>query len=527
MSDTIQDFIETAVAQLKLLERAYYLGDWEAATSGTPEANQRMREAQSAYIRFLADPARHQTAKQMHQSGAAANPLVARQVKLLYLLTAAQQQDAATTEALTALEADVRDRYYNFRGVVGGRKLSDNELDDILGKTHDSALAQEAWEASKQVGAQVADAVRQLARLRNAAARKQGFRDFFQQSLTVNEIDEGELLSLFERLDAATREPFAVLKREIDAARSEHFDIAPEQLRPWHFGDRFFQSPPDTGEVEMDSLFADHDPVELALKTYDGLGMDVRDILARSDLYAREGKNQHAFCTDIDREGDIRTLDNLLPNHRWTETLLHELGHGVYNKHVDASLPWLLRQYPHLLSTEAIAITMGGLTYDREWLEQVLGIPAAEAARVAKAARAQERALRLIFTRWCLVMTHFERALYGDPEQDLDRVWWDLVKRHQLLTPPDGRAAPDWAAKIHVALVPVYYHNYELGTLVTAQLQHMLRRQVGGIVGRKQVGQWLMERFFKPGAREDWSGHIKTATGEPLNPQYFVDALRG
>ncbi|MBI5828890.1 MAG: peptidase M3A and M3B thimet/oligopeptidase F, partial [Chloroflexi bacterium] len=297
--------------------------------------------------------------------------------------------------------------------------------------------------------------------------------------------------------------------------------------RPWHLGDRFLQSSPDTGEVEMYSLFADHDPVELALKTYDGLGMDVRDILARSDLYAREGKNQHAFCTDIDREGDIRTLDNLLPNHRWTETLLHELGHGVYNKHVDASLPWLLRQYPHLLSTEAIAITMGGLTYDREWLEQVLGIPAAEAARVAKAARAQERALRLIFTRWCLVMTHFERALYGDPEQDLDRVWWDLVKRHQLLTPPDGRAAPDWAAKIHVALVPVYYHNYELGTLVTAQLQHMLRRQVGGIVGRKQVGQWLMERFFKPGAREDWSGHIKTATGEPLNPQYFVDALRG
>lgn len=149
MSDTIQDFIETTVAQLKVLERAYTLGDWEAATSGTPEANQRMREAQSAYIRFLADPARHQTAKHMHQSGAAADPLVARQIKLLYLLTAAQQQDAATTEALTALEADVRDRYYNFRGAVGGRKLSDNELDDILSKTHDSALAQEAW-ASRQ-----------------------------------------------------------------------------------------------------------------------------------------------------------------------------------------------------------------------------------------------------------------------------------------------------------------------------------------------------------------------------------------
>ena len=65
-------------------------------------------------------------------------------------------------------------------------------------------------------------------------------------------------------------------------------------------------------------------------------------------------------------------------------------------------------------------------------------------------------------------MTNFERAFYADPEADLDATWWDLVARYQLLTPPEGRSAPDWAAKIHVACAPVYYHTYLYGNLVAS-----------------------------------------------------------
>ena len=36
----------------------------------------------------------------------------------------------------------------------------------------------------------------------------------------------------------------------------------------------------------------------------------------------------------------------------------------------------------------------------------------------------------------------------------------------------EGRAAaPDWAAKIHIATNPVYYHNYMLGEMMASQLQ--------------------------------------------------------
>ena len=525
MSET-QRFIDETVAQWRTLARDYALADWDMAIAGTPEANERSTAAQAAYMRFWSDPERFATARRLHEAGAA-SPDVARQLKLIYLSAAENQQDEASIERITQLEAKVRDIYTNYRAEVGGQSLSDNELDDLLTTSTDSALVQEAWEASKKVGQQVAALVRELAQARNAPARQQGYRDFFQRQLVLNEIDEDQLFSLFGELEQATDAPFQALKAELDADRAQRFGLAPGQVQPWHYGDRFFQQPPpDLGGVDMDRIFAEKDPVVLSLATFDGLGLEVGDIVERSDLYPRPGKNQHAFCTDIDREGDVRTLNNLQPNHRWNETLLHELGHAVYDKYQDRRLPWVLRGPPHTLTTEAIAILMGSLTYDAEWLSQIVGVPPAEAAALAAAGQAQQRAVRLIFTRWVLVMTHAERALYADPDSDLDSLWWDLVERYQLLSRPAGRAAPDWAAKIHIALYPVYYHNYELGHLITAQLQDYLRRHAGGLVGRKAAGAWLVEQFFRPGNRADWAAHIATATGEALTTRYFVEALR-
>ena len=519
-----EKLIESTIEQLKPLYKAYTLADWESAVNGTPEANAANQAAQAAYMRFLADPERYAALKRLNAEGHA-DPLAARQLKVLYLLAGQHQQDEAAIEQLTSLEAGIRDQYYNFRGEVDGRRVSDNELDDILSKSRDSELAQEAWEASKQIGAQVAPQVREVARVRNEAARRQGFRDHFQRSLELSEIEEPYLLEVFARLEAATDTPFARLKVEIDAARAAHFGLPAGELQPWHYGDRFFQDTPPMGEVDLDSVFADQDPVQLALKTFDGLGLEVRDILARSDLYERPGKNQHAFCTDIDKEGDIRTLNNLQPNHRWNSTLLHELGHAVYNKYQDPALPWLLRDYPHIFETEAIAHLMGSLASNGEWLATIAGVAPAEAEHVAQAARRNERASNLIFTRWVLVMTHFERALYANPEADLDSLWWELVERYQGLRRPAGRSAPDWAAKIHVALYPVYYHNYELGHLLRAQLEHYLKQAAGGIVERPAAGAWLRERFFAPGNTQDWTRHIAGATGEGLNPDYFVRGL--
>jgi peptidyl-dipeptidase A len=524
MSTEIDAFAQATQMELIPLFTEMKKAWWEAATTGKPEAIERQKKAQGALMRFWSDRERFITAKELHESGKARDALQARLIKRLCLSAAKAQQDEETIESVTETEAEVRNHYYNFRPTLSGSRLSDNQLDDILRDSHDSGEVRAAWLASKEVGALVAEQIRGLARLRNAAARKQGYRDHFERMLTLNEIGEKQLLKTFNDLEKATEEPFDRLKAQIDALRAQRFGIDGDDLRPWHYADRFFQSAPKLSDLDTKGLYEDKDPVKLALATFDGMGMDLREVIERSDLYPREGKNQHAFCVDMDREGDVRTLNNLQPNERWTGTLLHELGHAAYDIYIDHELPWMLRAPSHSLTTEAIAMLMGALTRDFDWLQQVLGLSTDEAKRYAEAGQARERAGKLIFTRWCLVMTHFERGLYSDPDRDLDVFWWDLVERYQKLVRPE-RMAPDWAAKIHIALEPVYYQNYELGALVAAQVEEHMARDVGGIVGRQEAGEWLIERFFKPGSREEWSAHVKSATGEALNVDYFVKAV--
>ena len=118
----------------------------------------------------------------------------------------------------------------------------------------------------------------------------------------------------------------------------------------------------------------------------------------------------------------------------------------------------------------------------------------------------------------------FERALYANPDGDLNRVWWDLVERYQAVPRPEGRDEPDWAAKIHLAIAPVYYHNYVLGHLLSAQLRHHLESHVthGPFYEHEVAGRYLMESFFGPGARENWRDTVLRATGEDLDPDHVM-----
>ncbi len=524
MASDPQAFIETVTERARALEIAYNRAQWEAATEGSDEANEREKQAQAELLRFWSDGERFERAKELEEAGAD-DPLTARLLRVIYLAAAKAQQDEATIEKLTELEAQVRKTYYNFRAEIDGREVSDNELDRVLRESRDTDEARTAWLASKDIGARVADTIRELARTRNAAAQAQGYRDHFERSLTLDEIDEDELLQLFAELEDQSNAPYAELKSEIDQDRADRFGEAVKDLGPWHYGDRFFQRAPSIGSVDIDTPFKGRDPIEVVQRTYDGWGLEVADILERSDLYPRPGKNQHGFCTDIDREGDVRTLNNLEANRHWTTTLLHELGHAVYFKYIDPSLPWLLREPPHILSTEAIALLMESVATDPTWLTESLDLAGEDAQKLGKAAQARQRAEGLIFTRWVLVMTNFERALYADPDRDLDSLWWELKERYQKLPKPTGRSAPDWAAKYHLALAPVYYHNYELGHLFRAQLQQTLVEEGSGLAREPRVGDWLIENVFAPGAREPWSDHVVSATGEALSSQAFAAEL--
>ena len=102
---------------------------------------------------------------------------------------------------------------------------------------------------------------------------------------------------------------------------------------PWHYHDPFFQESPAVFDANLDAPFAKADILKLCRDFYARhRPADRRRASPRSDLYEKKGKSPHAFCTDIDREGDVRVLANIVPNEYWMGTMLHELGHAVYSQ---------------------------------------------------------------------------------------------------------------------------------------------------------------------------------------------------
>jgi len=529
VSESARDLVAEVEARLRPLEVALSSAWWDANTHSSPEADRTKADIDLERRALLADPdafaairaARHDV------EGDGADPLLVRQLEVLDDAFTPHQVPEDLRRRLVELETSVETTYNTFRGELDGERVDDNTILEILRTSDDAELRRRAWEASKQIGAEVAGKVRELARLRNEAARSLGYRDHFALALSTGEMDEARLFTMLDEVDRETRPRFETWKQQVDGALADRFGCAAGELRPWHLDDPFFQDPPVQGAVDLDPYFADADLESLTTRTYDGLGLDVRAVLERSDLYARAGKSQHAFCIDIDREGDVRVLCNVERNERWAETMLHEFGHAVYDRNLDRDVPWLVRAAAHALTTEGIAMLFGRLVRDPAWLREVAGLDVTTLETLAPRLAAARRAALLTFARWVLVVTHFEQQLYADPDGDLDTIWWDLVERYQLLRRPDGRHAPDWAAKIHLAVVPVYYQNYLYGELVASQLHATLHERFGGLVDHRQAGRFLVDEFFAPAASRRWDRLVADATGEPLTARHLADQLAG
>lgn len=520
----LREFVERMSERLEPADVACGRAEWRLNTTGDERAKEEVAETRAQWMRVFADREAFDRVRALRAARAAGtDPALSRQLEVLYQMFLEYRFEPDEVDEIAALEAETTVLFNTYRGEVDGRKLSGNDIDRILAESTDADERRAAWEASKGVGPLVAGKVLKLARMRNRAAGRLGFRDYYAMQLAAQEIDETWLFDTFERLRALTEGPFAARKAELDARIASRLGCSPGELRPWHYADPFFQERPDVDEFKLDPLFETADIEALTLATYDGLGFEIRDIVERSDLYERDGKDQHAFCVNIGRSGDIRVLCNLRRNARWMETNLHEFGHAVYDKYVDAGLPYLLRGPAHTNCTEAIAMLMGRLPNTPDWLSEIRGVDRAEADRLGRVLGEQLGLQMLILVRWCLVMAHFERDLYADPDRpDLDSLWWDYVGRFQHLARPEGRRAPDWASKIHLALAPVYYHNYMIGELIASQILHRVDAEAGGLVNSAAAGAFLRDRMFRPGASHTWDRTIEHVTGEPLTVDYFA-----
>ncbi len=527
------EFVNEKTEKLKLLIRKVGLAYFNAITSGKEEFYKEYEKMQMEIEKMFNNKDDFEKIKKLYKVELKDN-LLKREIILLKNFYLGSQGDIKIIEKIVKLSAELEKKFNTFRAEIDGKKMSDNEIKKILKTETNNKKTEEAWSASKKQGRLVFKDLICLVKLRNNLAKSLGFENYYKFSLEIHEQSEEEIEKIFREIEEKTNEAFKKVKESIDNFLSKKFSINKSELRPWHYQDLFFQEAPEIYSINLDKYY-NKDIIEISKKFYNSIGLDILSILEKSDLYEGEGKYQHACCMDIDREGDIRSVMNIKNNLYWMTTILHEFGHGIYWKYINKNFPFLIRDTSHTFITEAIANFFEREARNINFIKRYseIRLNKRELKKLNEKIKKELILEKLVYCRWSLVMFNFERELYKNPEQNLNKLWWKMVKKYQMID--FSRDEPDWASKIHLVSSPVYYHNYLLGRILASQIhnyiiKNILKEQKLGDYDyseNKKIGDYLIEKIFSVGASLRWDELIKRATGEELTSGYCIEQFVG
>jgi peptidyl-dipeptidase A len=231
----LRAFIDRHLKQIEPKLSAMNLADWSANATGDKKFYDQSAALDLEIKNIRSNKEDFAFLKDLKDRKAIKDSLLQRELILLYNNFLKNQLDTALLGAIVAKQSEIANRFNTFRGKIDGKEVSDNDISTILKNEKNEAKRKAAWEASKQVGENVAPLVIQLVRLRNEAARKLGFDNFYVMSLATDEQDANEVLGVFDNLKTVTDEPFARLKKDLDNRLAKKFGVAIADLRPWHY----------------------------------------------------------------------------------------------------------------------------------------------------------------------------------------------------------------------------------------------------------------------------------------------------
>ena len=315
------------------------LADWDAAIDASDEHERAARRGlEAGGRRALRARAASRGSSRPTATGASRAQL-ARRVRLARLASEAGQRDRALADRIIESEARLGSLFSRHRGQLRGREVNDNEIAKVLRESSDRAQRREAWDASKSIGPHAAPLVRELAHLRNEAARALGYRDHFAFSLTLDELDETWLLALLDDLEGRLSATWERTKAAIDEGQRARLGIpAGEPLQPWDYADAFFQDAPTASDDPLEAALEHLDPVEVARALLPGARRRRRRRdRAQRPLPARRQEPARVLRRHRPRATTCACSRTASRGRAGSATMVHELGHAVYDLAIDAA----------------------------------------------------------------------------------------------------------------------------------------------------------------------------------------------
>lgn len=278
----------------------------------------------------------------------------------------------------------------------------------------------------------------------------------------------------------------------------------------------------------------------------------VVDLLAKHLDYSKDSGtiavSVHPFSQDFsarDNRVTVRYLEDQFTSSIFA--LIHEVGHATYNGQVDVALDgrYVRRSMTYGLheSQSRFLENMIGRSkafwvpiYDQvqELVEALRDVSLDEfiaGINFVEPSLIRIEADELTYPLHVMVRYEIEKGLFDGSlsAENLDTVWADKVEAYLGVRPQT--ASEGVLQDVHWSGASFgYFPTYALGSAYSAQWMHALRQTMdvdAKLLANdfKAIKAWLAEKIHKHGGIYTPQELLVQVTGEPFNPQYYVDYL--
>lgn len=506
---------EIAPKMQKVLSDSEEAG-WDFYINSTEENMNKMNEKSDAVNDFYDNPEIYAKLKEINEAGGVQDAKLQKQLRTLTSSFGDGIEYKSDLEAMNKKENEISQKLNSFQMKIDGENVSKAQIQKIMETETDPKIREKAAAAKTESGDLIADDLVDLVKMRNDFAKKKGYDNYFDMKLTEDyDINPEELDKLLSDVAEKTKVSNEKVMAETKADLAKAFNIAPEDLRSYHYG---LICGEDPEKAVNDAIKTKEQVVEISKKAYTGMGYNIDEMPIVLDLFPRENKNTHGFSFPITPGADARILANLTNNVSSVDTLMHELGHSVFTVQTDASLPYMEQDTTSTM-TEAVAMMMGDMIRT-EGLAKDLVSPEVNAKFENSLGKEESK-----FVGSSMAIIDFERQMYENPDQDLKTLWHDMNVKYKGRSEQDI-PTNDWATVPHFLSHPAYYQNYFRASLIKAQLYEALTEKFGGkLTENKGTAEYLDNNLFCYGGSKTDDENLIEITGKPLTAEAFCNRL--
>lgn len=443
---------------------------WDYITNNTQENQEKLDNAQNSVDTFYQDEKLYDKFKNLKENTKIKNPELKQEL----------DEVLETFEAFNSQEADkVDEDYAKVAKVEKKVQLKANKFENPEGVAYRDYISKD---------------IIKLVKTRNTYAKKNGYANFYEMKLAEQGKDSKQIDEMFEKITNATNE---IEKNQKSISKET--------------------------EKLISSRLGKNNILGLCSDVYKNMGWNIMDMpITKFDLFPRQNKINSRQTNSVNPNKDVRVLADLdLENKPLfsISTLMHELGHAVHYSSFGKNLPISQKTIASETLDEGVALLMGGLMEKEGTISKVLDLPE-KATKEIKEASLSSKADKI---RSYIQVDRFEKAMYENPDQDLQKLWKDCGKKYNN----KNYSKLEWTDIDHFIHSPVYYHYYAEGEVVAEQLYNAVSKNGNvKLTESEDTAKFFNNKIFKYGASKTDEEILKSATGKALDVDAYCKQFK-